>query len=331
MKWLKYGMIFLAASVSLFAKDDLDDVIENASKRVIRRLRDRMKDPTTPVRIGVFNFERLDTYESLTYHVFENYVNDQIVLTLMKNRGKLQFEVVERNSLEKVIREQDFGASDYVNQDQSVQVGRLLNANVIIVGTYQPLKEYILVNTKLVDVETGSILEVMSYEMEIDARVDNLLGIGDEKLRQEEEKRRQKEYEKSLAKPKDKFFGGGMSGYYSWTSGKPTFKNFMATVDFGLFFRRIIAKAGYSKYSREVDGHYMIFGGDFKIYDYLRFGYMRGISLKKDETIADNLAGQSSTAGIFYWTPIEGDGVSFSILRSSVNGNNLWGLGLSFY
>ncbi|HND78557.1 MAG TPA: hypothetical protein PLN79_14815, partial [bacterium] len=120
MKWLKYGMIFLAASLSLFAKDDLDDVIENASKRVIRRLRDRMKDPTTPVRIGVFNFERLDTYESLTYHVFENYVNDQIVLTLMKNRGKLQFEVVERNSLEKVIREQDFGASDYVNQDQSV-------------------------------------------------------------------------------------------------------------------------------------------------------------------------------------------------------------------
>ena len=54
-------------------------------------------------------------------------------------------------------------------------------------------------------------------------------------------------------------------------------------------------------------------------------------SLKKDETIADNLAGQSSTAGIFYWTPIEGDGVSFSILRSSVKGNKLWGLGLSFY
>lgn len=331
MKWFLYALIFLTSSITVMAKDDIDDVVENTSKRVIRRLRDRMKDPSTPVRIGVFNFERLDAYQGLTYHVFENYINDQIVLTLMKNRGKLQFEVVERNSLEKVIREQDFGASDYVNQDQSVQVGRLLNANVIIVGTYQPLKEYILVNTKLVDVETGSILEVMSYEMKIDARVDNLLGIGDEKSRQEEEKRRQKEYEKSLAKSKDKFFGGGMSGYYSWTSGKPTFKNFMATVDFGLFYRRIIAKAGYSKYTRKIDGHYLTFGGDFKIYDYLRIGYLRGVSLKKDETIADNLTGTSSKAGIFYWTPFEGDGVSFSILRSSVKDSKLWGFGLSFY
>ncbi len=326
----------------VFSQERMEEAFTDISKSIVKRLREKNRSEESSVRIGVFNFERRKTEKEmeLNYSAFENYLNDQIILGLMANRGKIQFEVVERNSLEKVIREQEFAVSDYVDQNQSVKIGQLLDANVILIGTYQLLKENIQVSVKLIDVETGTLLLLESKDIELDDRLKILLGYDDFIERQEEAKRKQyeeerkrqkadNEYRKNLARRGEKFFSGGISGYYLWSSGEQKFKNWMATADFGVFYRYVVAKVGYGKYTNTIEGNYIMLGGELKMW-FLRGGYLRGISLKKDETIQSNITTDNS-ANHFYLTVIDGDSFGLTVNYSRVIDYNLWGLGLSFH
>lgn len=346
---MRFLLGFLLSIPVLWSQDDVEGVLKNLSRTTAKRLEQRMTEDRGTLRIGVFNFERQQFGQewNLNFSAFENYMNDQTVGFLLKYRGRIQLEVVERNSLEKVIREQDFSVSDYVNQNQSVAIGQLLNADVIMIGSYQLIKDYLSATIKVLEVSTGTIVLLESYDIAIDKRVDDLLGytaykkkqkaememLAEQKRREAEDEARQRkrdeEYRKNLAHGNERFFSGGVSGYFSWHSKEPKFRNWAATVDFGVFYRRLVAKAGYAKYSRVIDGQYLLFGGETK-FAWFRFGYMRGLSLKKDETIDSNIK-TNNAANHFYLNLLDGETLGITINYSRLLGYSLWGMGLSVH
>ena len=68
-----------------------------------------------------------------------------------------QFIVVERAQIDKVAGEQELQLSGSISEKQAVQIGKLLGAQKLVVGSFQILGGVINVNCRIVDVETGQI------------------------------------------------------------------------------------------------------------------------------------------------------------------------------
>ena len=105
------------------------------------------------------------------------------------------FIILEREKLNAIKKEQEFGQSDFVNEKSAPQIGRLLGANAIITGsitqfgsrteTYDVLlvsgKKQIAncaVDIRIVDVETGRIAWAGSGQGEATREYKNFLGSG---------------------------------------------------------------------------------------------------------------------------------------------------------
>jgi hypothetical protein len=115
-------------------------------------------------KIVVFPFEIKDAHwgdefsDAITHHLFKT--------------GRV--DVVERQELEKIIREQKLSMTGLLDSDKTVRVGKLLGADVIVIGRGTSLdvgqkghEGKNLVDTfmlKVVSVETGSLLITVRKE-----------------------------------------------------------------------------------------------------------------------------------------------------------------------
>ena len=308
-KFLFILVFAFISNSSLFAQKDIRDVIDNIAETTVSNLRIKYADETNKMRIGVFNFDRQVIKEAnLTYTVFENFMTDQIIISLMNNREQIGFDVVERGSLEKVLLEQQFSMTDFVDQSRNVEAGKLLNANVILTGTYQVLKENISLTVKLTDVQSGSLVTVMSYEMKIDKRVDNLLGIEDELAYREKREQRQKElYQPKKKRPKS-FFGGGVSVMYLNCKGSRDIDHYAGTLDVSFGYRRVVTSIGYGYFSYKYDlvnNHFLIGGLSLRVIPFVKLGYMAGLPMDKDNSLGQTVSSGSHMVHYLKWTFLE--------------------------
>lgn len=67
------------------------------------------------------------------------------------------FSVVERQKIQKVLEEQKFQMSGVTDTDQATQIGRLLNVKKIMIGTVNKLGTTHIINTRIVDVQSGLV------------------------------------------------------------------------------------------------------------------------------------------------------------------------------
>lgn len=65
--------------------------------------------------------------------------------------------LVERSQIQKLMQEQQFSQSGYVDESSAPQLGKLLGAKVVVLGSYQKVGEQLQANVRFVDVETGQI------------------------------------------------------------------------------------------------------------------------------------------------------------------------------
>ena len=65
--------------------------------------------------------------------------------------------VIERTSIEKIIKEQKFQALGMVDTSQAVELGKILAADKMIMGSVSRFSFGIIINTRVVDVESGEI------------------------------------------------------------------------------------------------------------------------------------------------------------------------------
>jgi len=77
-------------------------------------------------------------------------------ITALVKAGR--FDVVERAMLKKIITEQKISMTGVIDESTATQLGKLLGVKIIISGTVLKLQDVLEVNSRIIDVETGSIV-----------------------------------------------------------------------------------------------------------------------------------------------------------------------------
>jgi len=68
------------------------------------------------------------------------------------------FKIVERQRLEEVLGELKLAQTGIIDQSTAIQIGKMLGANVMALGSFSKLGKKVLVTMRLVKVETGEIV-----------------------------------------------------------------------------------------------------------------------------------------------------------------------------
>ena len=82
-----------------------------------------------------------------------------------------QFQVLERALMDKVIAEQQFQVSAFVDESSTRQIGKLLGAETIVSGTISELNDAFYFNAKVVDVSSGKLLTAIDVETDRTGRL----------------------------------------------------------------------------------------------------------------------------------------------------------------
>jgi len=106
-------------------------------------------------RVAVIDFEQKGEQEFRGRQVGE--IVAEWLITSLVRTGR--FDVVERAQLQKILKEQQMGMSGMISQETASKVGELLGSKVIITGSVIRLGNIYDVNTRLINVEDGSILK----------------------------------------------------------------------------------------------------------------------------------------------------------------------------
>lgn len=99
------------------------------------------------MRIAVADFKAKGVSKSLSQNVSELIRNEMI------NSG--EFVVIERSQMDEVINEQGFQQTGCSDVSCAVELGKLLSANKILVGTVMKMGDSIIITGRIVDVEKG--------------------------------------------------------------------------------------------------------------------------------------------------------------------------------
>jgi TolB-like protein len=91
------------------------------------------------------------------------YVSEKLVTYFSATKD---FNVLERNLMDRIIEEQEFQVSAMADENSTVEFGRLLGAETIVTGTISDLHDLFYINAKLVDVTQGNLLA--SVDVQID-------------------------------------------------------------------------------------------------------------------------------------------------------------------
>lgn len=79
-----------------------------------------------------------------------------------------EFTVVERSELLRNMEEQRLQQSGAIDPDKAVKVGKLVGAELLVLGSVEKISQKYLVNTRLVQAETGSVLATAYEEIPAD-------------------------------------------------------------------------------------------------------------------------------------------------------------------
>jgi len=87
------------------------------------------------------------------------FATEEIIMQLVRTR---KFRVVDRDSIETLLKEHDFQYSGAVSDETMVSIGKFIGASVIITGQiFQDQRRFEL-SLKILDVETAEIIDLIS-------------------------------------------------------------------------------------------------------------------------------------------------------------------------
>lgn len=88
-------------------------------------------------------------------------VSEWFVTSLVKDG---RFDVVERAMLAKIVEEQKLGMTGVVDAESASKIGKILGVKVIISGSLLKLRDTININSRIISVESGSIISAESIK-----------------------------------------------------------------------------------------------------------------------------------------------------------------------
>ena len=109
---------------------------------------------TYPPTVAVLYFDYTGKDENLA--VLKKGLAQMLITDLESRTDACAF--VERDRLEDILAELKLGQSDKVDKDTAAKVGKLLGARYIVLGSFFDLMGQFRVDSRLIEVETGTIL-----------------------------------------------------------------------------------------------------------------------------------------------------------------------------
>jgi len=119
--------------------------------------------------IAILEFQASDVSPA-----FAQQVQDQLLEEYF-NLGR--FKIIERESLDRILKEQNLQLSGIVNEAEAKRVGRIVGVDFISFGTITKLNNVIRISGRTTSVETGEIVAVSSVEIPIDDELSSMLGV----------------------------------------------------------------------------------------------------------------------------------------------------------
>jgi len=101
-------------------------------------------------------------FRSLGLDEFVGQTIAEIIRTELIGTGK--FKVLERGALQKVLEEQQLSMSGVADEQTAVKVGKLVGAKFVVVGSISKLGVNYILNSRLVDVESGEAVQGKSFQ-----------------------------------------------------------------------------------------------------------------------------------------------------------------------
>lgn len=87
-----------------------------------------------------------------------------------------KFQIMERDAMEQILKEQGFQQSGCTSTECAVEVGQLVGVRKMIAGTVGKVGSTFLLTMRIIDVATGKVLE--SYDVDIRGSIDDALVTG---------------------------------------------------------------------------------------------------------------------------------------------------------
>jgi len=126
----------------------------------------------------VLGFEKIESAQyrnTIAVLDFENQSKDavdknigagasELLVTRLSETGK--FRIVERKRLSRLIDEIALGQTGMVSEETAVQAGKIVGADIIVLGSVSELGGYFNLNVRLIEVDTGTILISTAEEIE---------------------------------------------------------------------------------------------------------------------------------------------------------------------
>ena len=115
--------------------------------------------------IAVMRFDNAgshgDEAEAENFEALEVGLQDMLISELSQNS---QLRLVERGALQELIREQELGTEGRVEAATAAEIGRLVGARYMILGSFVDIFEQVRMDARVVDVETGELLRARGVQ-----------------------------------------------------------------------------------------------------------------------------------------------------------------------
>ncbi len=113
-------------------------------------------DEKIPI-IAVLPFKNLSNDERL------NWLSEGIAESITTEFAKQKrFKIIEKSQIEKIYKELAFGLGELVDPKTAQEMGKFLNCNFIITGTFQKSGRKIKIDARRIESETGKVYEAVS-------------------------------------------------------------------------------------------------------------------------------------------------------------------------
>lgn len=116
----------------------------------------------------------IDVTGDLDGEAARNQVGDFFVMELLKK----EYAPIARAGVQKILREQEFQASQNTPEQDAARAGRILNVPAVLMVNVSRLDNEINMTAKMIDVETGEVLWISNGSGRADAFWSTLFGAG---------------------------------------------------------------------------------------------------------------------------------------------------------
>ena len=161
---MKYSILFFAIfTTQIYSQSNLDTQISDLCNQIATEMSEYQK--TT---IAVIEFSDLDGNVT----DLGKFLSEEVITKLFQTK---KFKVIERQLLNKIIKEQKLQVSGIIDEASAKKLGKLLGVNAIVSGTIAELANSVKLNARLIGTETGEIFGAASIEIAKDESIVKLM------------------------------------------------------------------------------------------------------------------------------------------------------------